>query len=205
MTSLRCLKGDRSGLLYLAFNQDNTCISVSDMTGIRIFTLEKSEHVLRLDMGAISIAQMLYCTSLLAYVGAGEQPSLTPRRVTLLNTATNLPIQQLTYSSTVLAVLLNREHLVVVCELRSFVYLLRDLGAVQTIEHPSNPRGVGALSGQHEPCSLLALPSSSSAGLLRLYELRGEACALLAELRAHSAPLACLTLSPDGQLLASAS
>ena len=36
--------------------------------------------------GAIGIAEMLFCTSLVAQVGAGEQPSLSPRRLQLTNT-----------------------------------------------------------------------------------------------------------------------
>jgi autophagy-related protein 18 len=52
---------------------------------------------------------MLFCTSLLAFVGAGEQPSLTPRKLTLFNTHNNSVIQSLSFPSSVLAVLLNRK------------------------------------------------------------------------------------------------
>ncbi len=52
--------------------------------------------------------QMLFCTSLVAYVGAGLQPALTPRKLTLLNTATSEAIQDISFPSVVLAVLMNR-------------------------------------------------------------------------------------------------
>jgi autophagy-related protein 18 len=52
---------------------------------------------------------MLFCTSLLAYVGAGEQPALTPRKLTLLNTHNNQTIQTLSFPSSVLAMQLNRQ------------------------------------------------------------------------------------------------
>ena len=52
---------------------------------------------------------MLFCTSLLAYVGAGEQPALTPRRLGVLNTSTGGGIQDLHFAASVLAVRLNRE------------------------------------------------------------------------------------------------
>lgn len=51
---------------------------------------------------------MLFCTSLLAYVGAGEQPTLSPRRLTLFNTHTNSAIQSLSFPSLVLALHMNR-------------------------------------------------------------------------------------------------
>jgi len=56
-----------------------------------------------------SVSQMLFCTSLLAFVGAGEQPSLSPRKLTLFNTHSNSVIQNLSFPSTVLEVLLNRK------------------------------------------------------------------------------------------------
>ena len=52
---------------------------------------------------------MLFCTSLVAFVGAGEQPHLTPRKLSLLNTHSNAIIQNLSFPSTVLAVQLNRK------------------------------------------------------------------------------------------------
>ena len=54
-----------------------------------------------------SIAEMLFCTSLMAYVGAGEQPTLTPRKLFLVNTAS--VIQDISLPTSVLAVRLNRE------------------------------------------------------------------------------------------------
>ena len=57
---------------------------------------------------------MLYSTSLLAVVGAGEQPALSPRRVSILNTAERSVIADLYFRSAVLAVRLSRARLVVV-------------------------------------------------------------------------------------------
>ena len=56
-----------------------------------------------------SIAKMLFCTSLVAFVGAGEQPHLTPRKLTLLNSHSNSVIQALSFPAAVLGVHLNRK------------------------------------------------------------------------------------------------
>ena len=56
---------------------------------------------------------MLFCTSLVAFVGAGEQPHLTPRKLTLLNTHSSAVIQALSFPSAVLRVQLNRKRWVV--------------------------------------------------------------------------------------------
>ncbi len=45
----------------------------------------------------------------MAFVGAGEQPSLTPRKLTLMNTTTQSVIQDLSFPSSVLAVRINRK------------------------------------------------------------------------------------------------
>jgi hypothetical protein len=42
---------------------------------------------------------MLFCTSLVAYVGAGEQPALTPRKLTVMNTSNEEAIQHLSFVS----------------------------------------------------------------------------------------------------------
>lgn len=62
-----------------------------------------------------SIAEMLFCTSLMAYVGAGEQPTLTPRKLSLINTAMGNVIQDISLPTSVLAVRLNRERSAAAC------------------------------------------------------------------------------------------
>ena len=52
---------------------------------------------------------MLWSTSLMVYVGAGEQPALTPRKLTLLNTTSQSVIQDVSLPTSVLAVRLNRQ------------------------------------------------------------------------------------------------
>jgi autophagy-related protein 18 len=146
---------------------------------------------------------MLYCTSLVAWVGAGEQPALSPRRLTLCNTATAAVIQHISFPSSVLAALLSRQHLCAVLEKRVFVYKLESLELLATISTPPNPKGIGALSQAPAP-ALLALPASQTAGLIAVHDLSGAGGATL-EISAHSNPLTLLTWNADASLLASAS
>jgi autophagy-related protein 18 len=97
-----------NGLLFADFNQDArfekhrvgfdfySCISVGTRTGYKIYTCDpfgkcygKSNlcHLYNLvGSGGIGIAEMLFCTSLVALVGAGEHPSFSPRRLQIINT-----------------------------------------------------------------------------------------------------------------------
>jgi len=66
-------------------------------------------HRCPLLLGACSIAEMLFGTSLVTFVGTGEQPALTPRKMTVYNTSSDAPIQDLNFVSSVLAVRMNRQ------------------------------------------------------------------------------------------------
>ncbi|CAK9171384.1 unnamed protein product [Ilex paraguariensis] len=57
-----------------------------------------------LAVGAFIIVEMLFSSSLLAIVGAGEQPSLSPRRLCLFNTTTGTALRELNFLTSILAV-----------------------------------------------------------------------------------------------------
>lgn len=154
---------------------------------------------------------MLFCTSLVAFVGAGEQPHLTPRKLTLLNTHSNSVIQSLSFPSSVLGVQLNRKRLVAVLERRAFVYDVESLALLGTLDTPANPRGLAALTpgapgGDHPgaPC-LLALPAEG--GAVRVVDVAkaGGSVDVLCELEAHKAPVTVMAWDEEGALLATAS
>jgi hypothetical protein len=164
--ALACL-GNPQGLLYMAFNQDNTCLALGTRDGLRIYSIDTHQVVYRKAIGALGCApgravgraaragaagmrrgpayaarrcrtswgpgpyvqraglrtgadgaplptprpspprdrfthrltEMLFCTSLVAYVGAGEQPALTPRKLTIMNTSNGEPIQHMSFVS----------------------------------------------------------------------------------------------------------
>ncbi|KAL4427953.1 hypothetical protein ABPG75_002042 [Micractinium tetrahymenae] len=200
-----------AGTLFLAFNQDCSCVCVADFRGIRIWNLSTHQLCLDLPLGAISIAKMLFCTSLVAFVGAGEQPHLTPRKLTLLNTHSNSVIQSLSFPSSVLGVQLNRKRLVALLERRAFVYDLESLALLGTLDTPPNPRGLAALnpggSGGDRPGApcLLALPAGG--GAVRVYDVGrpGGGVDALCELEAHKTAVTVMAWDEEGSLLATAS
>ena len=86
--------------------------------GFKIYSCDTGTCVYDDSMGAVRIVEMLFCTSLLVVVGAGDTPELSPRRLKVLNTSNHTCIADLTFVSSVLAVRLNRARLVVVEERR---------------------------------------------------------------------------------------
>ncbi len=45
-----------------------------------------------IDEGPIAIVEMLFCTSLVALVAAGDKPSASPRRLQIVNTKVSLTL-----------------------------------------------------------------------------------------------------------------
>lgn len=108
--SLRFSQPTSRGLYSLAFNQDASCIVMSTHKGISIWSLENDKRCIELySVGATSISTMLYCTSLLAFAGAGEQPTSSPRKLTIFNTTNQTAISNISFPSSVLSILLNRK------------------------------------------------------------------------------------------------
>lgn len=108
--SLRLLSASKpngSGILALSFNQDGSCIAVADVQGVRIYNIDQHALVYQQNLGSIRLAEMLFCTSLLAFVGSGEQPALSPRKLTLLNTANRSVIHEFSVPHAIHSVLMN--------------------------------------------------------------------------------------------------
>lgn len=91
--------------------------------------------------GGISIVEMLFCTSLVALVGIGNQPAMSPRRLHIINTKRNSVICELTFPTAVLSVKMNRKRLVVVLEEAIHIYNISNMKLLHSIETSPNPTG----------------------------------------------------------------
>ena len=59
--------------------------------------------------GGIGIAEMLFMTSLVAVVGAGDQPTRSPRRLQIINTKSRDIICEQNFVTAILSVKLNKK------------------------------------------------------------------------------------------------
>ncbi|GAA5925725.1 phosphoinositide binding protein ATG18 [Sporobolomyces koalae] len=145
-------------LLSVAFNQDQSCIATGTRKGYTITNCDPFGKVYGRSDGATSIVEMLFCTSLVALVGAGDRPSSSTRRLQIVNTKRQSTICELTFPTTVLAVKLNRRRLVVVLEDKIYVYDISNMKLLHEIETSPNPNAICSLSPSSEN-SYLAYPS----------------------------------------------
>lgn len=62
------------------------CVSVGTRRGYNIINCDPFGRVISNTDGARGIVEMLFCTSLLALVGASDQPQSSPRKLQIVNT-----------------------------------------------------------------------------------------------------------------------
>ncbi|KAI3831057.1 hypothetical protein MKX03_007889 [Papaver bracteatum] len=191
-----------SPILCASFNQDYSGFSIGTRDGFKIFDSDSGRLCYDRAMGAFNIVEMMFGSSLLAIVGAGEQPSLSPRRLCLFNTKTGAAARELNFLTSILAVRLNMKRLIVLLQDKTYIYDLNSLAILDTIDTVSNPKGLCAFSPNLEGC-YLALPASTTKGSVLLYnvmELQSHC-----EIEAHRSPLAAIALSSNGLYIATAS
>eukprot|EP00268_Persea_americana_P022530 TRINITY_DN22439_c0_g1_i10.p1 TRINITY_DN22439_c0_g1~~TRINITY_DN22439_c0_g1_i10.p1 ORF type:complete len:393 (-),score=71.74 TRINITY_DN22439_c0_g1_i10:392-1519(-) len=191
-----------SPLLSSSFSQDNRGFSISTRDGFKIFDSESGRLCYERSIGAFGIVEMLFGSSLLAIVGAGEQPSLSPRRLCLFNTVTGTAIRELNFLTSILAVRINRKRLVVILQEKTYIYDLNSLIILDTIDTVPNTKGLCAFSPDLDG-SYLALPASTTKGSALVYNVMDlhSHC----QVDAHNSPLAAMVLSSNGMYMATAS
>ncbi|KAG1451009.1 hypothetical protein G6F56_008198 [Rhizopus delemar] len=161
---------------------------------------------------------MLFCTSLVALVGAGETPAFSPRQLQIINTKRQTTICELSFPSAILAVKMNRRRLIVVLEEQIYLYDISNMKLLHTIETNPNPNAICALSPSSENC-FIAYPARSAtspfspnngssntlyvSGDVELFDALGPQTTNIVQ--AHKSPVSCLSMNSEGTLLATAS
>ncbi|RLV91234.1 Autophagy-related protein 18 [Spathaspora sp. JA1] len=145
---------------FITFNQDASCVALGLNNGYKIFNCQpnfgKSFQFKKHE--SIGIVEMLYCTSLVALVGQGEEIGSSPRKLRIINTKKQSTICELIFPSTILEVKLTRTRLVVVLEDQIYIYDISTMKLLHTIETSPNLHGLVAISYDPEN-SFLAYPS----------------------------------------------
>ncbi|KIY61345.1 WD40 repeat-like protein [Cylindrobasidium torrendii FP15055 ss-10] len=208
-------------MLFANFNQDFTCVSVGTRKGYSITNCEPFGRVYTMNDGAKGIVEMLFCTSLIALVGAADQPHSSPRKLQIVNTKRQSMICELLFPSSILAVKMNRKTLVIVLEAEIYIYDISNMRLLHVIETTPNPDAICALSPSADS-SFLAYPSPvpspattmsttpappsqppTQSGDVLLFSTRSLTVANV--IQAHKSPIALLSINPSGTLLATAS
>ncbi|KAG6647822.1 hypothetical protein CIPAW_07G104800 [Carya illinoinensis] len=189
-------------LLHLSFNQDQGCFAVGTDYGFRIFNCDPFREIFRRDFddGGISGVEMLFRCNILALVGGGPHPQYPPSKVMIWDDHQGRCIGELSFRSDVRSVRLRRDRIVVVLEQKVYVYNFADLKLLHQIETISNPKGLCSVS--QLATSLVLVCPGLQKGQVRVEHYASKRTKFI---MAHDSRIACFALTPDGQLLATAS
>ncbi|KIY53486.1 WD40 repeat-like protein [Fistulina hepatica ATCC 64428] len=211
-----------SNMLFVNFNQDFSCISVGTRKGYSITNCDPFGRVYTMNDGAKGIVEMLFCTSLIALVGAADQPQSSPRKLQIVNTKRQSMICELLFPSSILSVKLNRKTLVIVLENEIYIYDISNMRLLHVIETTPNPEAICALSPSADnsylaypspvPSPTMAPSSQSNASASASASPTGDVLIVSTKsltvanvIQAHKAPISFLSINSTGTLLATAS
>lgn len=168
-------------------------------------------HEKNSDSGA-SIFEVLFSSSLVVHVPAGEAAGSSQRIVRIFHTKRNKEITRMSYTSSVLAVKMNRKTLVVVIETAIYIYDITNMHLLHTISGtPPNPAGICALASCHVPGdprgegtnNFLAYPGNIATGEVFVYDVSNMRH--VTTINAHTSAVSCLAFSHAGDRLATSS
>ncbi|KAL9648004.1 hypothetical protein ABK040_012034 [Willaertia magna] len=200
LTRLNPPPSSANEILFLGFNQDNSCLAAGVNNGFRIFNCDPYKETFRREFsGSIGMVEMLFRCNILALVGGGNDPAFNKNKVILWDDNQSAPIGELTFKSEVKAVKLRRDKIVVVLEKFVYVYNFDKLERIRKFETYKNPKGLVALSPVDE--CVLAFPHTTK-GVVRVELLDQDKSHLI---NAHDSVINALALNFDGTRLSTAS
>ncbi|XP_072958766.1 autophagy-related protein 18c-like isoform X1 [Typha angustifolia] len=193
---------EKAELLSVSWNQDYGCFSAGTSSGFRIYNCDPFKETFRRDLknGGFGIVEMLFRCNILALVGGGANPQYPPNKVMIWDDHQSRCIGEFAFRSDVRAVKLRRDRIVIILEHKIYVYNFTDLKLLHQIETLANPRGLCCLS-HHSNASVLACPGLNR-GQVRVEHFGLKVTKFIS---AHDSHIACITLTMDGLLLATAS
>ncbi|KAJ5536661.1 SVP1-like protein 2 [Penicillium frequentans] len=184
--------------LSATFNHDSSCFSVGLETGFCVFNANPCELKVSRDFNAgIGVVEMLGQSNYLAIVGGGRNPKFPQNKLIIWDDAKQKAAITLEFRTSVLGVRLSKSRIVVALLNSIHVFAFSTPPQkLSVFETSDNPLGLACL-GQ----KVLAFPGRSP-GQVQLIELETGNISIIP---AHSSALRAMALSPDGEVLATAS
>lgn len=79
---MTCTEFDTNEIIWVGFNQDQSCITVGTQSGFKIYQSEPLRLQLSRDLhGGIGIVEMLFRQNVMALVGGGSNPKWPKNKV----------------------------------------------------------------------------------------------------------------------------
>eukprot|EP00930_Biecheleria_cincta_P021724 TRINITY_DN16010_c0_g1_i1.p1 TRINITY_DN16010_c0_g1~~TRINITY_DN16010_c0_g1_i1.p1 ORF type:complete len:547 (+),score=78.14 TRINITY_DN16010_c0_g1_i1:31-1671(+) len=123
-----------SRILHIGFNQDQTCLAIGTLSGFQIFSTENFVLLHEEVCGAVAMVEMLFRTSLLAFVGHPCADPALRRQLTMWNTTSRSHMCRLEFDSQIHAIRMNHRRVVVLLQLKIHIFELRTMRSLHVID-----------------------------------------------------------------------
>ncbi len=186
-------------ILYVNFNQDNTCMAIGTENGFKIINISPFLDLYYKDMkGGIGIIEMLYKSNILALVGGGKNPKYNLNEFVLWDEEKDAEICKIKTSKKILNIKLKEKKIFIVNIHQILVFDLDTLNLIETLE-TKNSKGLITLCYNVD---IIAYPDTQHEGTLRIknYDTNKEHT-----LKAHKTPLNYIQLNQDGTMIGTSS
>ncbi|KAL2157902.1 hypothetical protein VTH06DRAFT_4957 [Thermothelomyces fergusii] len=185
-------------VLSITFNDDCSCFAVGLNTGFCIFHAETCTLRTTRDFNAgIGLVQMMGKANYVGLVGGGRLPKFAANKLIIWDDLKSKAALEISALTPVRGVQLSKEHIVVVLQNSVRVYkFAKPPNLVSAYETANNPWGLCSLAPRR-----IAFPGRTT-GHVQLVE---TATGNVSIIPAHTSAVKAIQLSPDGELLATAS
>lgn len=190
-----------SKILYANFNQDGSLFAVGTEKGFKIYNCSPFRDNFERNLeGGIGIVELLNRCNILALVGGGKTPKWTTNKVVIYDDHQSKVVSELRFNSSVRNAKLKKDMLIVVCDLKIYVFSLINFSNIDTIDTCENIKGLVAVSTDSDK-TVIAYPDKSL-GHVRVKIFEDQTSQFI---KAHENSISALTLNQNGTILATAS
>ncbi|XP_014279828.1 WD repeat domain phosphoinositide-interacting protein 4 isoform X2 [Halyomorpha halys] len=200
------------GVISLRFNQDQGCFSCCMENALRIYNVEPLTEKSHYDadaIGSLATCEMLNRTNILAIVGGGKQTKYPDNVVLIYDDASDIFLLEIVFSSSVKAVRLRRDKIVVATTTQINVFSFPEkVERLYTLETRNNPNGLCEITPFLTSERHLLVYPGHKAGSVQLLDLANTEAGISSApitINAHQNEIGCLSMDQQGALIATAS
>lgn len=202
----------RKDVINIRFNQDQGCFASCMETGLRIYNVEplveKAHYDVEL-MGSVAQCEMLYRTNILAIVSGGSRTKFADNTLLLYDDCAKKFVLELTFNSSIRAVRLKRDKLVVALLTQIHVFSFpTPTQRLFSIETRTNPKGLCEMSPLVSAERQIVVFPGHNLGSVQIVDLASTENGVSSApiwIPAHKNELACIALNQQGTRIATAS
>ncbi|KAG5890404.1 hypothetical protein JTB14_026286 [Gonioctena quinquepunctata] len=199
-------------VISVKFNQDQGCFTCCMESGVRIYNVEplvEKSHYDNEMVGSVSQCEMLFRTNLLAVVSGGSRPKFADNVLLIYDDLSKKFILDITFPSSIRAVRLRRDKLVVALLNQIHVFSFpTPTQRLFTLETKENYRGLCEVSPLASSEKQILVFPGHKVGSVQLVDLSCTEIGMSSAavwIAAHKSEVGCIALNQQGTRLATAS